>query len=71
MSAKGKPAKPVKDEKSRKASKVNLTKPDEMSPEVLEFLTAIDDYKRQYERPFPSWSEVFEIVKGLGYTKAG
>jgi hypothetical protein len=41
-----------------------------MSPEVIEFITAIDDYKRRYRRPFPSWSEVLEIVKQLGYSRA-
>ncbi len=41
----------------------------EMTDELLEFVMAIDDYKRINERPFPSWSEVFEIVKYLGYRK--
>ena len=41
----------------------------EMSDELLEFVMAIDDYKRLNERPFPSWSEVFEIIQYLGYRK--
>ncbi len=41
----------------------------EISGELLEFIMAIDDYKRINERPFPSWSEVFEIVQYLGYRK--
>ena len=41
----------------------------EMDQELLEFVMAIDDYKRANERPFPSWSEVFEIVQYLGYRK--
>ena len=41
-----------------------------MAPELLEFLQAIDDYKRLYDRPFPSWSEVLEILKALGYEKS-
>lgn len=49
--------------------KKNALRPDEMSAEVIEFITAIDDYKRIYQRPFPSWSEVLEIVKDLGYEK--
>lgn len=44
--------------------------PDSMSAEVIEFITAVDDYKRQRGRPFPSWSEILEIVKQLGYRKA-
>lgn len=45
------------------------TKPDQMQPDVLEFIQAIDDYKRHESRPFPSWSEILEIVKGLGYER--
>ena len=41
----------------------------EISGELLEFIMAIDDYKRINERPFPSWSEVFEIMQYLGYRK--
>ena len=40
-----------------------------MSDELLEFVMAIDDYKRANDRPFPSWSEIFEIVHYLGYRK--
>ncbi len=47
------------------------TKPDEMSEEVLEFITAIDEYKRVHGRQFPNWSEVLEILKELGYSKVG
>ena len=43
--------------------------PDDMSAEVVEFITAIDEYKRKNQRPFPNWSEVLEIVKALGYTR--
>jgi hypothetical protein len=45
-------------------------RPDEMPPDVLEFITAIDEYKRLYQRPFPTWSEVLEIVKRLGYGRS-
>ena len=41
----------------------------EISGELLEFIMAIDEYKRINERPFPSWSEVFEIMQYLGYRK--
>ena len=47
------------------------TRPDEMAEDVLEFITAIDDYKRKHEKPFPTWSEVFEIFRDLGYERAG
>lgn len=41
----------------------------EMSEEVLEFVRAIDDFKRKNNKPFPTWSEVLDIVKELGYRK--
>lgn len=30
---------------------------------------AMDEYKRQNNRPFPTWSEVFELIHFLGYRK--
>lgn len=41
----------------------------EMSGDLLEFVMAIDEYKRINDRPFPTWSEVFEIVHYLGYRR--
>ena len=41
----------------------------EISGELLQFIMAIDEYKKINERPFPSWSEVFEIIQYLGYRK--
>lgn len=41
----------------------------EITGELLEFIMALDEYKRINDRPFPSWSEVFEIVQFLGYRK--
>ncbi len=41
----------------------------EITGELLDFIQAIDEYKRINERPFPSWSEVFEIIQYLGYRK--
>ena len=40
-----------------------------MSEEQFEFLMAIDEYKRQNSRPFPTWTEVLEVIKALGYRK--
>ncbi len=40
-----------------------------MSDEQFEFLMAIDQYKRQNERPFPTWTEVLEVIKALGYRR--
>ena len=40
-----------------------------MNEEQLEFLKAIDEYKRVNNRPFPTWTEVLEVIKALGYRK--
>ncbi|MFC1765801.1 hypothetical protein ACFL6U_27460 [Planctomycetota bacterium] len=40
-----------------------------MSDEQFEFLMAIDEYKRQNSRPFPTWTEVLEVIKALGYRR--
>ncbi|MHC4645618.1 MAG: hypothetical protein ACYTBJ_08945 [Planctomycetota bacterium] len=41
----------------------------QMSDEQFEFLMAIDEYKRGNARPFPTWTEVLEVIKALGYRK--
>ena len=41
----------------------------DLTLEEIEFVRAIDRYKRKFNRPFPTWSEVLAIVKELGYTK--
>ena len=41
----------------------------EMSDEQFEFLMAIDQYKRSNQKPFPTWTEVLEVIKALGYRK--
>ena len=35
----------------------------------IEFMRAMDDYKRRSGRQFPTWSEVLEVVRGLGYKR--
>ncbi|UCF42740.1 MAG: hypothetical protein JSV99_09130 [Planctomycetota bacterium] len=41
----------------------------EMSSEQFEFLMAVDEYKRKNARPFPTWTEVLEVIKALGYRR--
>jgi hypothetical protein len=40
-----------------------------MSDEQFEFLMAIEEYKRANSKPFPTWTEVLEVMKALGYRK--
>ena len=39
------------------------------SDNEVEFMKAMDDYKRKSGRPFPTWSEVLEVMMSLGYRK--
>ena len=41
----------------------------QMSDEQFEFLMAIDTYKKENSKPFPTWTEVLEVIKALGYRK--
>jgi len=38
-------------------------------PDEVEFMRAMDDYKRRSGRQFPTWSEVLEVIRDLGYRK--
>jgi len=39
------------------------------SDNEIEFMKSMDDYKRKSGRPFPTWSEVLEVMMSLGYRK--
>ncbi len=41
----------------------------EYSDSEVEFMHAIQEYKRTSGRMFPTWSEVLEVLQGLGYEK--
>lgn len=41
----------------------------ELSQEQFEFVMAMDEYKRANNRPFPTWTEILEVIKYLGYRK--
>lgn len=41
----------------------------EMSREQYTFLLAIDAFKRVNHKTFPSWTDVLEVVRKLGYRK--
>ncbi len=41
----------------------------QLSDEQFEFLMAIDEYKKKNARPFPTWTEVLEVMKALGYRR--
>ena len=35
----------------------------------MEFMQAIQTYKQKSGRMFPTWSEILEVLQGLGYQK--
>lgn len=35
----------------------------------LEFMLAMNEYKRKSGRMFPTWSEILEVLRDLGYEK--
>ena len=41
----------------------------EMTNEQFLFVRAIDAYKRVNQKPYPTWTEVLEVIRKLGYRK--
>ena len=41
----------------------------EMTDEQFEFVMAVNSYKQTNKRPFPTLTEILEVVKALGYKK--
>ena len=39
------------------------------SNDEIEFMKAMDDYKRRSGRQFPTWSEVLEVIRSMGYRR--
>src|SRR5436853_1024595 len=37
--------------------------------EEILFMKSMDQYKRDNRRPFPTWSEVLEVLRALGYRR--
>ena len=41
----------------------------EMTDEQFEFVMAVEEYKRVNRRPFPTLTEILDIIQALGYRK--
>lgn len=39
------------------------------SVDEVDFMRAMDDYKRRSGRQFPTWSEVLEVIYSMGYRR--
>jgi hypothetical protein len=48
---------------------VGINDCDMYDDEEFEFLKAMDAYKTANDRPFPTWTEVLQVLKSLGYRK--
>lgn len=53
----------------RRTDFVKSAEEGEMSQEQFLFIAAIDAFKRVNNRPFPTWTEVLEVIRKLGYRK--
>ena len=62
----------------RKGDRRNLDRRRQVDPTTCErdyteeemgFMAAVETYKRDFARPFPTWSEILEVLKSLGYRR--
>lgn len=53
----------------RRSDYVRSAEEGEMTPEQYLFVRAIDVFKRVNNRSFPTWTEVLEVMRRLGYRK--
>jgi hypothetical protein len=63
----GKDRRIVKGERRRQVDPTMCEK--DYSDDEIIFMKAMDLYKRANRRPFPTWSEVLEVLVSLGYRK--
>lgn len=53
----------------RRSDFVRSAEEGQMTSEQFLFVAAIDAYKRVNQVPFPSWTQVLEVIRKLGYRK--
>ncbi|MFO0933943.1 MAG: hypothetical protein U1E39_14735 [Planctomycetota bacterium] len=41
----------------------------DLDAETMEFILAVNQFKAATGKPFPTWSEILQIVRSLGYTR--
>src|SRR5437870_11581310 len=59
-----------RDEKGERRRQIDPTTCErDYTNDEIEFMKAMDQYKRENRRPFPTWSEVLEVLRALGYRK--
>lgn len=61
---------PSRDELPERRRQVDPTTCErDYTDEEIVFMKSMDNYKRDNRRPFPTWSEVLEVLRALGYRK--
>jgi len=64
------PTAALKPPRTTRRRKIDPTTCDrDYATEELEFMRALEHYKRSSGRMFPTCSEVLEVLKSLGYTR--
>ncbi len=53
----------------RRSDFIKSAEEGEMTGEQFLFIQAMDVYKRVNNSPYPSWTEVLEVIRKLGYRK--
>ncbi|MFO0942798.1 MAG: hypothetical protein U0930_18830 [Pirellulales bacterium] len=70
---KNEPAKEVASEPRRKQQRRRQIDPTtcerEYTDQEIQFMHALDNYKRSSGRMFPTCSEILEVIRGLGYAQ--
>src|SRR5579864_9575776 len=59
----------AKERRNQKSAVAPPPEPGELTADQIEFVKAMDQYKRDNRRPFPTWSEVLEVLRALGYRR--
>lgn len=62
---------PADPDDSKPWVRTHTPRPDELSRETFEFISAIDEYKRKHMRSFLSDREVLLVLRALGYGRPG
>lgn len=69
----GRPDRPPRRRVTARTGMIEGTNPTTCEPDYdgdeLEFMTAVDRYRREHRRPFPTCCEVLAVLKSLGYRK--
>jgi hypothetical protein len=63
--------KDLKKQSKAPARRTSPPRPDQLTDETIEFLTALDLYKRQQMRSFLRFEEIFPVLEALGYSFEG